>query len=91
MMQDCSEKFIVSGVVQGVGFRYHTSYQGQKLGLVGYAKNLANGDVEVVVCGSEAAIELMADWLAQGPKTSVVDNVVRDNIAYKPYKGFQIL
>ncbi|POF52593.1 acylphosphatase, partial [Vibrio vulnificus] len=39
------EKFVVSGRVQGVGFRYHTSHQGLKLNLVGYAKNLCNGDV----------------------------------------------
>ena len=53
MIQKC-EKFTVSGLVQGVGFRYHTSYQGMRLGLTGYAKNLNNGDVEVVVCGEEA-------------------------------------
>ncbi|CAH2563768.1 acylphosphatase [Vibrio cholerae] len=47
MEKQCS-KFIVSGHVQGVGFRYHTSHQGLKLGLTGYAKNLNNGDVEVV-------------------------------------------
>lgn len=37
MEKQCS-KFIVSGHVQGVGFRYHTSHQGLKLGLTGYAK-----------------------------------------------------
>lgn len=90
-MQECSAKFIVSGIVQGVGFRYHTSYQGKKLGLVGYAKNLNNGDVEVVVCGAQAKIDEMADWLTQGPKTSSVDHVQRQSVSYKPYKGFQIL
>lgn len=90
-MQQHSEKFIVSGVVQGVGFRYHTSYQGQKLGLVGYAKNLNNGDVEVVVCGARSAIEEMAKWLTHGPKTASVDNLQRQAVSYKPYKGFQIL
>lgn len=58
MNQKC-EKFTVSGIVQGVGFRYHTSHYGMKLGLTGYAKNLNNGDVEVVVCGNE---EQIATW-----------------------------
>ncbi|WP_159656704.1 acylphosphatase [Vibrio atypicus] len=90
MIQKC-EKFTVSGLVQGVGFRYHTSYQGMRLGLAGYAKNLNNGDVEVVVCGEESAILLMADWLQEGPKTSRVESVVSEPASYKPYKGFKIL
>ncbi|WP_159739163.1 acylphosphatase [Vibrio atypicus] len=90
MIQKC-EKFTVSGLVQGVGFRYHTSYQGMRLGLTGYAKNLNNGDVEVVVCGEESAILLMADWLQEGPKTSCVESVVSEPTSYKPYKGFKIL
>ena len=56
------EKFLIVGHVQGVGFRYHTSHQGLKLGLTGYAKNLNSGDVEVIACGTEeqiAAISLM--------------------------------
>ncbi|KJY82462.1 acylphosphatase [Vibrio galatheae] len=90
MDQSC-ERFTVSGIVQGVGFRYHTSYQGLKLGVSGYAKNLSNGDVEVVVCGNEQQIEAMARWLEQGPRSARVDNLVREAISYKPYKGFQIL
>lgn len=90
MNQKC-EKFTVSGLVQGVGFRYHTSYQGMRLGLTGYAKNLNNGDVEVVVCGEESAVLLMADWLQEGPKTSRVESVVSELASYKPYKGFKIL
>lgn len=85
------EKFIVSGVVQGVGFRYHTAHQGLKLGATGYTKNLYNGDVEVVVCGSLGQIEAMAEWLKDGPRTATVDELTRESIAYKPFKGFKIL
>lgn len=90
MEQSC-ERFTVSGLVQGVGFRYHTSYQGLKLGATGYAKNLFNGDVEVVVCGNAQQIEAMATWLEQGPRSARVDNLIRDSISYKPFKGFKIL
>ncbi|WP_053035756.1 acylphosphatase, partial [Vibrio cholerae] len=62
MEKQCS-KFIVSGHVQGVGFRYHTSHQGLKLGLTGYAKNLNNGDVEVVACGTPERLEELYLWL----------------------------
>ncbi|MDC5806651.1 acylphosphatase [Vibrio europaeus] len=90
MDQSC-ERFTVSGLVQGVGFRYHTSYKGLGLEATGYAKNLDNGDVEVVVCGSGLQIEAMAKWLEHGPRSARVDSVIRESIAYKPYKGFKIL
>ncbi|MCG9682387.1 acylphosphatase [Vibrio sp. Isolate23] len=90
MNQKC-EKFTVSGVVQGVGFRYHTSHYGMKLGLTGYARNLNNGDVEVVVCGNEEQIADMAKWLEAGPKTSHVDSVVSEPMSFKPFSGFKIL
>ncbi|UPQ86817.1 acylphosphatase [Vibrio sinaloensis] len=90
MEQSC-EKFTVSGVVQGVGFRYHTAHQAMQLGLEGYAMNLANGDVEVVACGQQSKIDRLSTWLEQGSRTSHVDSVVREPISYKPYKGFKIL
>lgn len=52
MSQICM-KANVKGVVQGVGFRFHTAHEGLKLGLTGYAKNLSDGSVEVIACGHE--------------------------------------
>ncbi len=86
-----SEKFQVSGLVQGVGFRYQTCHQGLKLGLTGYAKNLNNGDVEVVVSGAPLNIEQFAEWLKKGPRTAWVERVVRESLTPKPYDGFEIL
>lgn len=86
-----SEKFVVSGIVQGVGFRYHTAHTGLGMGVTGYAKNLVNGDVEVVVCGEQQQIEAMYQWLKDGPRTATVTELVREPIAYKPFRGFKIL
>ncbi|EHS1099367.1 acylphosphatase [Vibrio cholerae] len=91
MEKQCS-KFIVSGHVQGVGFRYHTSHQGLKLGLTGYAKNLNNGDVEVVACGAPERLEELYLWLQEGPKTASVRQVLRLNSELEhDYQGFEIL
>lgn len=90
MPSECS-KFIVSGIVQGVGFRYHTAEQGLKLGLTGYAKNLLEGDVEVLVCGAKDQRLAMEKWLAQGPRTAKVDNVREEPTECREYKGFEIL
>ncbi|EGS58192.1 acylphosphatase [Vibrio cholerae] len=91
MEKQCS-KFIVSGHVQGVGFRYHTSHQGLKLGLTGYAKNLNNGDVEVVACGAPERLEELYLWLQEGPKTASVRQVRRlSSDTDYDYPGFEIL
>lgn len=91
-MERMCNKFIVSGHVQGVGFRYHTSHHGLKLGLTGYAKNLSNGDVEVVACGLAEKLDELYQWLQQGPKTATVKQVTRASYSVeKAYPGFEIL
>ncbi|WP_413284473.1 acylphosphatase [Vibrio sp. MA40-2] len=84
-------KFVVSGFVQGVGFRFHTCHEGNKRGLTGYARNLDNGDVEVVACGEQGALESLDQWLQQGPTTSRVDKVISQPVEFKAYQGFQVL
>ncbi|USD64003.1 acylphosphatase [Vibrio sp. SCSIO 43136] len=84
-------RFCVKGLVQGVGFRYHTAHQGHQLGLNGYAKNLNNGDVEVKVTGSMDAINKLALWLENGPRTAQVDSVTAEEVDYIAMKGFDIL
>lgn len=70
-------RFFVSGRVQGVFFRAGTRGQARVLGLRGHARNLADGRVEVLAVGDEAAIERLAQWLRQGPPQARVDRVER--------------
>lgn len=72
--------FVVSGVVQCVGFRYHTSRQAQAFNISGYAKNLNDGRVEVLAVGEVEQIEKLYEWLKIGPKSAVVDGVVKHQI-----------
>jgi len=74
-MKKC--RFVVSGVVQGVGVRAATQRRAQSLGLVGWARNLADGAVEVVAGGDEAAVEDLAAWLERGPRAAQVESVRR--------------
>jgi len=53
-------RFIASGRVQGVGFRDFVCRIGQSIGLSGYAKNLADGTVEIVAEGESAKIDELA-------------------------------
>ncbi len=74
MSQICV-KAIVSGIVQGVGFRYWTSLEANKLGVLGHAVNLPNGDVEVLACGDQGAVEKLLVWLEQGPSSARVETL----------------
>lgn len=70
-----SYRFVVTGRVQGVYFRESTREQAQRLGLVGWVCNLADGRVEGVAHGSEAALEALHRWLLLGPPAARVDAV----------------
>ena len=54
---------VVRGRVQGVGFRWWTQSQAEELGLSGYARNLADGGVEVVAEGSRVDVERLLERL----------------------------
>jgi len=68
-------KYIVGGRVQGVFFRASTRDAARKLGLTGHAFNLPDGNVEVVLCGSDEAMQRMAAWLLDGPPLASVTKV----------------
>ncbi|MGD2063783.1 MAG: acylphosphatase [Nitrospirota bacterium] len=65
----------VSGRVQGVFFRASTCDEGRRLGLVGWARNLPDGRVEVVAQGAQAALQAFITYLHQGPAAARVDEV----------------
>jgi acylphosphatase len=82
-------RFLVSGRVQGVAFRAHTREEALRRGLRGYARNLADGRVEVVACGDAAGIEALAAWLRHGPPLARVDDVERQSVEREPIgEGF---
>ena len=72
----------VTGMVQGVGFRYFAMRHANDLGLTGYVKNKANGSVELQVEGTKQNVENFKSILEQGPGYSLVDKV---DITYEPY------
>lgn len=65
---------VISGRVQGVGFRYFTQRKGKKLGVKGWVRNLITGEVEAVLQGSESEIKSLVELLRVGPPGSKVDS-----------------
>jgi len=68
-------RFRITGRVQGVHFRHHTRLEADRLDLIGYAANMPDGSVEVVVAGAEAAVEALRAWLHRGPRAARVEAV----------------
>ena len=73
-------RFLVAGVVQGVGFRWFVARHARALGLTGYARNLPDGRVEVVAAGpEEAALARLEERLRAGPAHARVEAVERED------------
>ena len=81
----------VYGKVQGVFFRASTRDQAKQLGILGYAKNMPDGCVEVVACGTDKALKKLQSWLHVGPSTSEVMSVKCETMPEQDYTDFQIL
>ena len=80
----------VHGRVQGVGFRYSTLMEAQKLKINGWVKNTADGDVEVWAEGPKEKLDSFIKWLGRGPQFSHVDSVEQDEMVPHGYNGFNI-
>ncbi len=72
------KSFLVSGRVQGVWYRASTQQKAHSLNVFGYAKNLPDGRVEVLACGTPENVEALQEWLWQGPPNAEVSSVEDD-------------
>jgi acylphosphatase len=66
---------IVSGRVQGVGFRYSASREARRLGLVGWVRNLETGEVELWAEGGIDSLAAFREWLGEGPPGAWIERV----------------
>ena len=81
---------LVTGRVQGVGFRYATAEKAEALGITGYVRNLPDRRVEVLACGEEKAVTALRDWLWQGPQLARVSDVRHDTLPHQDFRDFRI-
>jgi acylphosphatase len=87
-----SRRFFVSGIVQGVGYRYFAMRIAQRLGLAGYARNLPDGRVEVYAAGSASKLAEFRKELERGPQGASVAAVAEEEAPLNPafVRGFSI-
>lgn len=72
---------LVSGQVQGVGFRYALTEQARSLNIQGWCRNLPDGRVEAWLQGTPGAMAVILAWMHQGPPGSSVEQVAVENQA----------
>jgi acylphosphatase len=87
-----TRRYIVSGRVQGVGFRWFVDREARLIGLAGWVRNNPNGNVEVLASGTEEQLAKLRIKLKQGPRASRVDEVIEEDASDEVVKSksFQI-
>jgi acylphosphatase len=85
-----SYRYLVSGHVQGVGYRYFAWQTAEALGVNGFARNLEDGRVEVVAEASDDVLAQFEARLKEGPSFSSVSALDRAAIEPRGDRGFQI-
>ncbi|MBV9073687.1 MAG: acylphosphatase [Acidobacteria bacterium] len=71
-----TRRYIVSGRVQGVGFRWFVEHEASALGVAGWVRNTDAGTVEVLATGNEDQLSRLRKALERGPRAARVDEVV---------------
>ncbi len=70
-----ARRCMISGRVQGVFYRASAAARAREAGITGYARNLPDGRVEVLACGTDVALEEFIAWLWIGPSAAKVSDV----------------
>ena len=78
----------LTGVVQGVGFRWFMYQEARKLKLGGWVRNLRDGQVEALVSGPQAAVAALIHWASYGPSDARVDEILVEDTPERA-QGFE--
>jgi acylphosphatase len=79
-----ARRYFVSGIVQGVGFRYFTQDEAERLHLSGFVRNLRDGRVEVYAIGLAGNIDRLRSVIERGPRGAMVQQVAEEPAELDP-------
>jgi acylphosphatase len=85
-------RWVISGRVQGVGFRWFVLRAAERLGVTGWARNLWDGRVEVMGQGTLSMLDDFQKGLHKGPLLSIVEKVEKTEVTSEvsAFKSFEI-
>ncbi|UYM16825.1 acylphosphatase [Endozoicomonas euniceicola] len=87
-MAKVCKRALIKGRVQGVWYRGSTQKKALELGISGWAKNLADGRVEVLMCGELSALAELENWLHEGPPAAQVESVTVSDEPWQTFEDF---
>ena len=82
-MAKVAKKYVISGRVQAVGYRFFAERAANQLGICGYVRNLWDDTVEVYAIGDEASLEELKRHLAEGPRSARVTGIEESEAAVR--------
>ncbi|MBF4551937.1 acylphosphatase [Pseudoclavibacter sp. RFBJ3] len=82
---------IVAGTVQGVGYRFTTAQEAQRLGVSGWVRNLHDGRVEAELEGEEHQVDALLAWMSKGPPYAEVTASRVSERTPKGTEGFRVV
>ena len=85
-----TRRFVVSGRVQGVGFRWFVEREAAQLGVTGWVRNCESGDVELMATGTREQLSALRQRLQEGPRAARVDHVVESQAPLLEAPSFRI-
>jgi acylphosphatase len=85
-----ARRAVVSGRVQGVGFRFFAERTAREVRVHGWVRNLPDGNVETVVEGDEEAVAGYLDRLRRGPLGAKVTSLSAEDVEPRHYTSFEI-
>jgi len=91
MNDECeTRRYVVSGRVQGVGFRWFVEREAATLGITGWVRNRDDGRVEVMATGTLEQLSALEARLREGPRAARVDEVAVSPAPFLDRKSFGI-
>jgi acylphosphatase len=80
---------VISGRVQGVGFRHYTRVEARARGVSGWVRNRKDGTVEAMVHGPQEAVDALIEWTRHGPPSAKVTDV-QVSAGTGSYESFEV-
>ena len=85
-----ARRFVISGRVQGVGFRFFAEDQARAENIAGYVRNLPDGRVEALAEGEAESVERFERALHRGPRSAIIERVESETVPTADRHGFSL-